>query len=78
MIDERRKTMNYCDYQKENEFKFFNDNQNSVRKSRTRKFWKKTKKFFRRVLDKAVDTIMSTISQIALQYFDKKFEKSFA
>ena len=70
--------MNYYDYQKENQFEFFNDDQNSVKKSKSRKFWKKTKKFFRRVLDKVVDTILSTVSQIALQYFDKKYEKSFA
>lgn len=75
---EEKQRMNYYDYNTENGFEFFNDDQNSVKKSKPRKFWKKTKKFFRRVLDKVVDTILSTVSQIALRYFDKKFEKSFA
>ncbi len=76
--DGKEVNMNYYNYNTENEFEFFNDDQNSVKKSKSQKFWKKTKKFFRRVLDKVVDTILSTLSQIALQYFVKKFEKSFA
>ncbi len=70
--------MNFYDYHSENEFEFFKDDQNFVKKSRTKKFWKKTKKIFIRILDKVVDMVLSTMSQIALRYFDKKFEKSFA
>jgi hypothetical protein len=43
-----------------------------------KKLWKKTRKFFKKLCNKVIDMFLSTASQIAIRFFDKKFEKAFA
>lgn len=65
----------YCGIQ----FESLSNVKNTKKKSKKkRRFFKKVKKFFKRVCDKAIDAVVLTISRVTLLYFDKKFEKVFA
>lgn len=71
--------MNYYDYYLESEFEPFKYRKKGKKKSKKKKkFLKRIKKFFKRFRNKAIDMILSTMSQIALRFFDKKLEKAFA
>lgn len=47
-------------------------------KKKQKKLLKRAKKSLRKLRDKVIDMILSTVSQIAICYFDKKYEKAFA
>ena len=68
--------MAYNDYF-EGEFEPLGDSK-KTKKSKAKKFLKRTKKFFRKLCDKVVNTVLSTFSQMALHFFDKKLEKAYA
>lgn len=71
--------MDYYSYYSEREFEPFEDSSKSTEKSKKKKkFWKKVKKFFVKLRDKVIDAAISTMSQMALRFFDKKMEKAFA
>lgn len=62
----------------DSEFELFEKGKKVKKKSKKKKFFKKVKKFFKKFRGKIVDKVLSTVSQIAIRYFDKKFEKAFA
>lgn len=69
----------YGDYYFGGGFEPFGISKKTKKKAKKKKkLFKKMKKFFKKVRDKVIDTILSTFSQIALSFFDKKFEKAFA
>lgn len=71
--------MNYYEYYSTGKFEPFEDNSKFTEKSKKeKKFRKNVKKFFIKLLDKVIDAAISTISQVVLRYFDKKFEEAFA
>lgn len=68
----------YDDYS-ENEFESFETRKKSKRKfKKKKKLFKKVKKFFRKLGSRVIDTALSTIAQMALRLFDKKFKTAFA
>ena len=67
--------MDFYDYYSEREFEPFKKGKRSKKK---KKFFKKAKKFFKKFRNKVIDMVLSTVSQMALRFFDKKLEKSFA
>lgn len=48
------------------------------KKPKKKKIWKKIKKFFKRFRNRAIDMVLSTMSQMVLRFFDKKLERAFA
>lgn len=58
------------------EFKTFKSSKKGKKKQK--KLLKRAKKSLRKFCDRVVDMILSTASQIAIRFFDKKFEKAFA
>lgn len=70
--------MGLNDYYPESEFESFGGNKKRKKSKKKKKFLKKTKKFFRKLCDKVVNTVLSTVSQMALHFFDKKLEKAYA
>lgn len=43
-----------------------------------KKRFRRARKFFEKFCDRLIDTILYIISQIILNYFDRRFEKAFA
>ncbi len=71
--------MGIYDYYSESEFEPFEYIKRGKKKSKKKKkFLKKIKKFFKRFRNRAIDMVLSTMSQVVLRYFDKKFERAFA
>lgn len=71
--------MNFDGYYSESKFEFFDNNKKSKKKSKKqKKFFKKTKKFLKKVRGKVVTMILSTVSQMALHFFDWKLKKAYA
>lgn len=60
--------MDFYDYYSESQFESFKKKKKS----------KKKKKFFKKLIIRVIDKVLSTVSQIVLNFFDKKFEKAFA
>lgn len=66
-------------YYFEGEFETFKKSKWRKKKpKKQRKLLKKAKKFFKRLSKKVFNMVLSTASQIAIRFFDKKFEKAFA
>lgn len=71
--------MNSYDSYPESEFEPFEYSKKGKKKSKKKKkFLKRIKKFFKRFRNRAIDVILSTMSQMALRFFDRKLEKAFA
>lgn len=71
--------MDFYDFYSESEFEPIKNSKKAQKKSKKKKkFFKKIKKFFKKFRDKVIDMALLTMSQIALRFFDKKFEKAFA
>lgn len=71
------RTMDYNCYF-EGEFEPLGDSKKTKKSKEKKRFLKKAKKFFRKLCDKVVNTVLSTFSQMALHFFDKKLEKMYA
>lgn len=69
------RTMDY-NYYFGGEFETFKSSKKGEKKQK--KLLKRAKKSLRKFRDKVIDMILSTVSQIAIRYFDKKYEKAFA
>lgn len=62
----------------EGEFEPLRDSTKTKKSKAKKKFLKKAKKFFRKLCDKVVNTVLSTLQQMTLRFFDKKLEKAYA
>lgn len=71
------RTMAY-NYYFEGEFEPLGDSKKTKKSKAKKRFLKKAKKFFRKLCDKVVNTVLSTFSQMALHFFDKKLEMAYA
>lgn len=67
--------MDFYDSYTESEFETLG---NSKRAREKKKRFRKAKKYLKKLFNRVIDTILYTTSQIALDYFARKFEKSFA
>lgn len=71
--------MNFYGFYPKSEFEPLADSKKSKKKSKKqKKFFKKAKKFLKKLRGRVVNMILSTVSQMALHFFDKKLEKAFA